>query len=482
MDSDISNIMRRNLLAYLVVSAFTFSCLILVVNAGISVLVFVAVQFVCLWYLSPSKKPLLVFVPLFIFGLNAFISANTMWRVPNVIVALLLYSVMALWLTGQFSLKGSLMGFAVKTLVNVFEPFGYYSKPVSWCLEGHKAHMPLVRRVLLGVGIAVPCLIFLSVMLASADAIFAYTVGDWVWNVVELLRIDTILRAIIGALVGFYLFGVMYYVNMKDRKMLNSPLIKARHGDLIVINIVMVSVLLIYTLFVVIQFRYLFASVYDLPFGLTFEAYARRGFFELMFLTALNIACILVTVWLTKESVGNGARLTRALNLYLCAVTSVLLVSSFYRMWLHGSDDGLTRMRFMVFGFLIFKAIGIAATFVYIAKPRFNIVAVYCAIALVYYLLLNVVPMDAIVARSQIDRYFTTGRAGVWYVTLLSPDAAAEVSRLYASESTYTRERVRQFFDRTDMERGSWRQWNISADRYVRIRNGIGGDKTWNLQ
>jgi len=139
-------------------------------------------------------------------------------------------------------------------------------------------------------------------------------------------------------------------------------------------------------------------------------------------------------------------------------------------------------MRFMVFGFLIFKAIGIAATFVYIAKPRFNIVAVYCAIALVYYLLLNVVPMDAIVARSQIDRYFTTGRAGVWYVTLLSPDAAAEVSRLYASESTYTRERVRQFFDRTDMERDSWRQWNISADRYVRIRNGIGGDKTWNLQ
>jgi uncharacterized membrane protein len=91
--------------------------------------------------------------------------------------------------------------------------------------------------------------------------------------------------------------------------------------------------------------------------------YARRGFFELIFLTGVNIAFILLTVWLTKAQKSRAANLTKILCLYLCAITVILLISSFYRMWLHGYDDGLTRMRFLVFGFLIFEFIGLIFTF-----------------------------------------------------------------------------------------------------------------------
>ena len=94
----------------------------------------------------------------------------------------------------------------------------------------------------------------------------------------------------------------------------------AKQGDTLILNILLFAIAAVYTIFAVVQFRYLFAEQ-TLPYGLTYTEYARKGFFELLFLTGINI----------------------------------LLASSFYRMWLYNEDDGLTRLRFLVFGFLIFE-------------------------------------------------------------------------------------------------------------------------------
>jgi len=384
-----------------------------------------------------------------------------------------LLSVMALWLTKQFSIKGALPDFILRTLKNIIQPFFHFALPVKWGIERQKAHMRTVKRVAIGVGIAVPALLFVSVILASADAVFSFTLFNFFWRILTLIRPDIIWRVFFGLVVGFYLFGLLYYVKGTDIKKTEPREQKVRNGDLIILNIILISILIIYTVFVVIQFRYLFANVGNLPYGLTFESYARRGFFELMFLTAVNIALILTAVWLTKKQERSGAKFTKALCIYLCAVTAILLISSFYRMWLHGSDDGLTRMRFLVFGFLIFKAIGLAATFVYVIKPKFNIIAVYFVVALTYYIFLNLVPMDAIVARSQIDRYFDTGRGGIDYVLTLSPDAGPQISRLLESENPTTRNLVSEHFlqenERLQTQSG-WRQWNLSIDRFMRVQ------------
>ena len=466
------NTMKRDLLVYLLVSAVSFSAFVLTGNAGVSVLIFIIIQFVCMYYLVPTKKPLLMFIPISILGLNAFISANNIWHVPNFFVAVVLFSVMALWLTNQFSVKGALHKFVYETLKNIIQPLLHFALPVKWCIERQKAHMQTAKRVAIGVGFAVPSLIFISIVLASADAVFSFALSNLFWRILDFMRFDIIWKALFGLVVGFYLFGLLYYVKGTDIGGVKPCEQKTRNGDLIILNIVLASVLIIYTMFVIIQFRYLFAGVDNLPYGLTFESYARRGFFELMFLTAANIAFILIMVWLTKEQAGSGAKLTKILCFYLCAVTAILLISSFYRMWLHGSDDGLTRMRFLVFGFLIFKAVGLFATFAYVIKPKFNIIAFYCTVALTYYLVLNLVPMDAIVARSQIDRYFNTGHGGIDYVLTLSPDAGTQISRLLESENSATRDRVHLHFLYENVrlqEQSGWRQWNLSIGRFTRL-------------
>ena len=449
---------KKYLLVYLIVSAMTFPLFVLADSAGISVLLFMVIQFA---FLYRWVKPL-IFIPFFIFGVNSFISANTMWRVPNFFVAILLYSATALWIKGQLPLKGSLLEFIFRTFKNILQPIYHFNMPAKWFFESRGTNVGIIKRVVIGVAISAPCLIFLLIMLSRADAIFSHVVSDSLWWLVSLLHFTTITRVIFGIVIGFYLFGMLVYITRVSHEESEGRVIKEKRGDLLIINIVLVSILIIYTLFVIIQFRYLFASSDNLPFGLTFESYARRGFFELMALTAINIALILITCWLSKDQ---RARLTKVLCFYLCAVTAVLLTSSFYRMWLHGSDDGLTRMRLLVFGFLIFKAIGILVTFVYISRPNFNIVAIYCLIALIYYLSLNIIPIDNIVAHSQVNKYFASGRAGMHYALTLSDDAAPQIARLLYSDNPYTSRGAEVFLASIGRPAG-WRQWRISLWNY----------------
>ena len=467
---DVARPVKRKLAGYLLLSAAGFSYLVFAPRAGVSVLVFAALQAVYLCFLLPKKKALLALVPVGVFALNAFISANGMWRLPNLLIALVLYNVMALWLTHNLGLKETLPRFLQNIGGNMLRAVCHFGKPFEWGAEAQKEHLPVIKRVCIGLGISIPILLFLLVMLSMADAIFSHTLARFVDWLSGLMGIDTLIRIFFGILAGLTLFGILYGAH-RDSPARTAVLPKVRRGDLMILNIALVSALLIYTLFVAIQFRYLFAPPDNLPYGLDFVHYARRGFFELLALTGVNILFILIAVWLSKTQTGKGAKLTKILCLYLCTVTVVLLVSSFYRMWLYGSDDGLTRLRFLVFGFLMFEAIGLIATFFYIIRPKFNIIAVYCVIGLTYYLLLNIVPMDRIIARDQINRYFETGRGGIVYTVSLSPDAAPEIERLLTSDDPETRQRAEQYFQRMDHmanNRTNWRQWNLSIDRAAR--------------
>jgi len=467
----LDNKLKVKLSLYLIISALGFSYLVIPQSAGISVPLFAVVQFICMWFLSPKKKPLLMFIPIMILALNSFISANTIWRVPNLFVAVAIFSVMTLMMTGSFRIKTGSASFLTGIFVNAAEPFKHVTTPVKWGIRANKDNTKTVLRILTGVGITIPCLAIVLALLSSADAIFSNSVSEFISGIVRVFSYNVLTKCLCGIIAGFYLFGLMYAVRIRKIEDTPGPQVKTRSGDLLIINIMLVSILAVYTIFVLIQFKYLFASSDNLPYGLTYTYYARRGFFELLGLTGLNIITILVTTRLTKERTGGWAVFTKTLSSYLCAVTVVLLISSFYRMWLYNVDDGLTRLRFLVFGFLIFEAVGLLFTFAYIVRPKFNIIAVYACIALVYYLALNLVPMDRIIAKDQIDRYFETGRGGVSYVATLSADAAPEVTRLLESGDDSVQLDAARYFHRIYYEINDgtpmrWQRWNLSVAQF----------------
>jgi len=86
--ADFDKSKRRNLLVYLVVSALAFAYLVAPRWTAISVPLFALLQIGFAFFLLPCRKILWLWIPIFILALNAFVSANPMWRMSNFFVTL----------------------------------------------------------------------------------------------------------------------------------------------------------------------------------------------------------------------------------------------------------------------------------------------------------------------------------------------------------------------------------------------------------
>ncbi len=462
--TELDKLQKTKLIMYAIISALTFSYMVMPERSGISVAVFVAIQAVMLWFVAPERKRLLWLVPIMILALNSFISANPMWRISNMIVSFVIYAIMFL----PFNFKDASADFFKRLAIRLFTPLDTVGLPFKWTAEANEGNAAMVKRVAKAICITLPVVLALLIVLASADMVFDNIIADMFSDVFACINFNGLAKCAVGIAVGLYLFGLVYggysvielKTNSKDK----------RPADLLTINMLLSSVLVVYTAFIIIQIKYLFAGG-TLPYGLTFTQYARKGFFELLGLTVVNLSGILICVHFSSGVEGTWAKVTKWFCHYLCFVTVILLCSSFYRMWLYTNDDGLTRLRFMVMGFLVFEAIGLIATFFYIAKPKFNIVAVCLGLGLVYYLVLNLVPMDRIIAENQISIYKQGKRNDIDYVLTLSADASQPLYDLYSDSDTdyKTKQKIKYFLDITYKEYNDiphrWQRYNLSYDR-----------------
>jgi hypothetical protein len=485
------NSIKIKLSIYGLLSAVSFIYLILTHNPGISVPVFTIIQFVSIFTLiykreeAKNKKGLLMFVPIFILSLNYYLSGSYLWRAPNFLCTMLLYSTMVAILTDNFPVKELSFKFLFKILEHVIVPLRNFNIPFKWInkYKSDDAKKKLHSSIILGIFISLPFVVFLLIMLSSADLVFSVKVENTLEWFSKMLDLELIFKIIFGMIAGLYLFGLIYIVFAEKKSDSQNAIftleIRPKNADTIVINILLSSILLVYTLFIFIQFKYLFAGSV-LPGNLNYAEYARRGFFELIFLSFLNIGLILLTVYLYKEKIyvqrNKWSNLTKIFMMYLCAVTFVMLISSFYRMYLYDQEYGFTRLRFLVYGFLIFESIGLIITAAFIMRPEFNIMAVYMVIGLCYYLCLNVVQIDYIIAKHNVDMYLAkeTDSLDIDYLMSLSVDAAPQIARLVENNNAdiMTRYKADLYFKNIEENYSSdslWQSRNYSIDKAIQL-------------
>lgn len=460
MNVTVESKQKITLLVYGLISAITFSYLVMPQNAGISVVVFCLIQLGCLWFAGANRKKLWLFVPVMIFSVNCLISASTIWRPFNLLLSAVCYGCMFV----DFDFCTDSFGYLKDVFSRLFSPFLQFGIPFRWLLDFNQGKAPLLKKIGLALLISIPCALLLIGVLANADMVFSLRVEQFADNLREMVNGHLLYVALCGILAGLYLFGMLYQEKL-PRPEETAPG-RTYRGDLVIINILLSTVLVVYTLFVVVQFKYLFAGSV-LPLGLTYTQYARKGFFELLWLTGVNLAGILAVIRLTKEFSGKWFRLTKMLCHYLCGVTVILLASSFYRMLLYTNDDGFTRLRLFVLGFLVFELLGLIATFFYIAKPKFNITLTYAVVALTYYLILNLVPVDRIIAENQVNRYLNGECESLSYVYTLSADAAPALQKLYEAGDDATRQDIRNFLEENTNTHipYRWQRYNIPAEQ-----------------
>lgn len=281
--------------------------------------------------------------------------------------------------------------------------------------NGKEKRFDTWKKILIGIAISIPFLFIILNLLIEADSQFERIVGKF--PDLFTFREDLIIRFVIILIFTFSFFGFMQ-VLLHKKMVLKNVEYKPITLDGIITLTVLALLDLVYIIFVAVQFKYFFSGT--LGDGFTYAEYARRGFFELLFVTLINITVTTAVIYFTN---GLQGALKKVINLALTILvfaSGVILISAMMRMTMYEDAYGFTFTRVLAHSFMIFLLIIFAYTLVKIWLEKLSLFHFYFIASLIYYAGINTVNLDQIVVNKNIDRYETTGKIDINYLNYLS--------------------------------------------------------------
>jgi hypothetical protein len=254
----------------------------------------------------------------------------------------------------------------------------------------------------------------------------------------------------------------------------------------------------LFATFVWVQFAYLFGGRTNIRVdGFTFAEYARRGFFELVFVSIMTLLLLLGLHWFTARIGRRQTLLFNGLNSLMSGLVMVMLVSAFQRLQLYEMAYGYTWLRLWVHIFMIWLGFIFVWFFltlwpgrnapretttesgpaenvvVHIGIPKYFAFGIFLA-GLGFLTTLNLVNPDQFIARHNLARLETTGDLDVYYLTDLSNDSlpviVPAISLISEDERPYLCGRL---IERQEQLNGaeSWVSFNLGRYRARQILN-----------
>lgn len=319
-------------------------------------------------------------------------------------------------------------------------------------------------EILRGLAITVPVILVIGSLFVGADAVFqkiVYSVFDI--DLAELMGhlffTGFVFWIVAGFLRGTFLARPTPFPYART-KPLNLSVVE--------VSIVLGSSILLFALFLVVQFRYLFggADLVQITPSLTYAEYARRGFFELTVVVALILPLLLVLEWVLRKENRSHVRLFRVLATVQVVFLFAVIVSAVQRMLLYQQEYGLTELRVYTTAFMGWLALVLlwyAATVLSGRRTQFAVGAVGAAF-LIFFALLVINP-DDLIARTNIARVAEGKTIDALYLTRLSNDAVPAIMDGFNTLDDSTRAALaRPLLKRKEhLAARDWRSWNWSS-------------------
>ncbi|MFT4560896.1 MAG: hypothetical protein ACI9BW_000633 [Gammaproteobacteria bacterium] len=202
-----------------------------------------------------------------------------------------------------------------------------------------------IGRGLLG---ALPILMLFGTLLIRSDQRFEFFAGRFFnWDAASLFE-----QMVIFSICSFLAIG--FLKTCADQQ--TEQHCGVTHPNWAVggieVSIVLASLNAFFFAYIIIQISYFFGddSLVKQSGALS---YARRGFFELVFLSCLLIPLLLVSRWLLRNTSTASVRIHRVLALGLVAMVLVIVASAMHRMQLYTQAYGLTELRFYTSAFMV---------------------------------------------------------------------------------------------------------------------------------
>src|SRR5215212_4684436 len=274
-----------------------------------------------------------------------------------------------------------------------------------------------------GVLLAAPLLLLFGTLLVAADAIFERLIIEvFGFDLAEVFSHLALICFFAWTTAGLLWAGLMARVPEN----LAIPRPRVLSLGIVEVGIVLGLLDLLFLTFVVIQVRYLFggAGRVATTAGLTYAEYARRGFFELVTVTALALPLLLIAHWLLRTETRARERLFKALAGIMVVLLFVVVASALQRMYLYQQEFGLTELRLYTTAFMVWISVVLLwflLTVLRARRDRFAFGALLAGFAAIF--AINIMNPDALIASTNIDRMEDGKRFDAYYLTTLSADA-----------------------------------------------------------
>jgi len=334
----------------------------------------------------------------------------------------------------------------------------------------------------IGILVSIPIIAGVISLLISADQGFA-GVMDGIADTINLENIGRyLIELLVGIPVACYVFGNVFgnchgrYTDAVTKADTGAALVRMHRIPRAAVHAPLLVLAGIYVLFFVAMGTYLFSAFSgDLPSAFTYAEYARRGFFELCGVAAINLAIIIFVYLFAKRGAGEYPKFVRALTAAISSMTLLLIATAASKMLLYVRIYGLTQLRVYTLWFMLLLVCVFAVVVVWHMKP-FNAgkpIALFFA-ALVLCLFLG--NTDGLIAKYNSEQYMAgalkeidtealsdMSDAVIPYLRDMAQNAPDESVRNSAKEALVIQgEPEIGMWDDTSLK-PTWRSWDLQS-------------------
>lgn len=470
-------------------------------NLGVSVLLFaIPSVFLLIGMLKKhnkvkNTKALYLSIPILLLSSTYLIFNNEFFNIVNMIVIPLLFGIMIIWgTTDVFKIK-MLLGRSINLVIGSLEFIPDSLRLIKQSLRlntknSEKGKSKKIQLIIIGIICSIPILFIILGLLMSADEVFAGIFGEISDAIMYMFTSEVIFsiiaRIALIVVVLVYLLCIIYNILYKQdvyKKVENEEFKPRIQINEIILNTILTIINIVYLLFSSIQFIYVFRYLFINPLSINgdfaFAEYARQGFFQLMIVSFINFAIILITNFNKKEVDEKTNKYTKIMNMLMAIFTVIIDISAFMRMNLYEREYGYTFLRLMVYFILLTEMFMIIPTIIYILKGKINLFKSYFIISVTMYVVINFINIDATIAKNNINRYIEnkdslTREIDFYYLSYnTGTDAIPELVRLYENvNDTELKIRINNYLYKISnslKEDRSLQEFNISKQRAQNI-------------
>jgi len=316
-----------------------------------------------------------------------------------------------------------------------------------------------------GIALALPLVLLLGALLASADVVFAsifeFDGGPWVSHVVAV---------VVGAL------GMGTLLRMASVRAAEPPPVRRSQLGVAEWTIVLGALDVLFAAFAIARIASLSEGGRRVieSAGLTYAEYARSGFFQLLAVAAIA-GTTLVTLRAFAATGSRAERRFKVMALFAVVLTLAIVVSAFQRLVLYEDAFGLTMLRLYSHTAIVWVGLAlILLGVVLVTRPKRPWLAPATGIAALVLLFgLNVLNPEAFVARHNIHTRGSTAFDPMYLSRDLSDDALPTIADNLDRVDAESRRLLEGRLCSRDQETRGWASFNLARHRANEARRTL---------